>query len=57
VGSVKRHPLDRAEMDGPGFRHCPEDGYFLARIKLSSPLRSSIERCRHCSRMWFDGDE
>lgn len=45
------------DSDRRGFRRCPEDEYMLTRTRLSTPQAFSIERCRHCSGMWFDRDE
>ncbi|MBT8487468.1 MAG: zf-TFIIB domain-containing protein [Gemmatimonadetes bacterium] len=55
--SVDETPTPDDDSERRGFRRCPDDDYFLTRTKLSAPGSFSIDRCRHCSGMWFDRDE
>ncbi len=50
-------PVPEDDSERTGFRRCPDDQYFLTRMKLRAPGSFSIDRCRHCSGMWFDRDE
>lgn len=57
VETVHETPAPEDDSERRGFRRCPDDDYFLARVQLSAPGSFSIDRCRHCSGMWFDRDE
>ncbi len=43
--------------DGPYLRRCPECDHILARYRVGLGLTFCIDRCRHCSGMWFDRQE
>ncbi|MEM7417464.1 MAG: zf-TFIIB domain-containing protein [Gemmatimonadota bacterium] len=39
------------------FRACPSDGYRLAQYDVGDPLAFSLDQCRNCGGVWFDGGE
>ena len=54
VGDLPATPV--AE-DREGLRHCPDDGHFMARFRVSRSSDLYLDQCRTCAGVWLDQGE
>ena len=50
-------PSSAVAEDHQGLRHCPEDGYVMARFRVSQHPGFYLDQCRSCSGVWLDQGE
>jgi Zn-finger nucleic acid-binding protein len=50
-------PASPVAEERAGLRHCPDDGHFMARFRVTREPSFYIDQCRTCAGVWLDQGE
>lgn len=56
-GSTSKVNTKAVSEDRRGLRHCPDDGYMMARFRVTEHPTFYLDQCRTCAGVWLDQGE